>query len=127
MTSTNVELARRGYQAAMRGDLDAVREFLHPDVKWHGGDPSDPGACRHREEAIEFMRRALSRQPLGELVDVIDAGDRVVVVMRAAADSSDPSALSANLTTFRDGKAIEMVHYPDPEDALAAAAVQHPA
>ncbi|MCW2978799.1 MAG: hypothetical protein JWO14_526 [Solirubrobacterales bacterium] len=27
----------------------------------------------------------------------------------------------ANLTTFREGKAIEMVHYPNPEDAFAAA------
>jgi len=30
----------------------------------------------------------------------------------------------ANLTTFRDGKVIEMVHYPDLEDALAAAGVR---
>jgi hypothetical protein len=27
----------------------------------------------------------------------------------------------ANLTTFREGKAIEMVHFPNPDDALAAA------
>jgi ketosteroid isomerase-like protein len=64
---TNVEIARRGYQAVLSGDLDRVRQFLHPYVKWHGGDPSAP------------------------------------------------------LTTFREGKAIEMVHYPNVEDALAAA------
>jgi hypothetical protein len=34
--------------------------------------------------------------------------------------------LSANLTTTRDRKAIEMVHYPNPEDALAAAGVSAP-
>jgi ketosteroid isomerase-like protein len=33
------------------------------------------------------------------------------------------AALVANLTTFRDGRAVEMVHYPDPNDALAAAGV----
>jgi hypothetical protein len=27
----------------------------------------------------------------------------------------------ANLTTLREGKAIEMVHFPNPDDALAAA------
>jgi hypothetical protein len=32
-------------------------------------------------------------------------------------------SLRANLTTFRDGKAVEMVHYVNPEDALAAAGV----
>ena len=123
MTETNVELARRGYEAALRGDLDAIREFLAPDVKWHGGDPSAPGACHNREQALEFMRQARSRGRVGELVDVVDAGDKVVVIMRPPADNGAPAALSANVTTFRDGKAVEMVHYPNPEDALAAAGV----
>lgn len=123
MTDSNVELARRGYEAALRGDLDAVREFLDPDVRWHGGDPSAPGACHDRGQAIEFMRQALSRQPPGELVDVIGAGDQVVLIIRPTSDSGEPADLSANLTTFRNGKAIEMVHYPDPADALAAAGV----
>ncbi len=107
----------------LRGDIDAVRQFLDPDVTWHGGDPTDAGACHNRDEALAFMRRAQSRRPLGELVDVIDAGDKVVVIMRSAADGGGPADLNANLTTFRDGKAIEMVHYPDPAQALAAAGV----
>ncbi len=124
MSETNVELARRGYAAALRGDLDAMREFLDPDVKWHAGDPSAAGACRNREQAIEFMRRARGRRGIGELVDIIDAGDRVVVIMRPVSDSDETADLSANVTTFRHGKAIEMVHYPDPEDALAATGVK---
>jgi hypothetical protein len=28
--------------------------------------------------------------------------------------------LTANLTTFREGRAVEMVHYPNAADALAA-------
>lgn len=122
MTQSNVELVRRGYEAALHGDLDAIREFLHPEVKWHGGDPSAPGACQNREQALEFMRRARRRRSVGELVDIIDAGEKVVVIMRPPSQESEPAAtLSANLTTFRDGKAVEMVHYPNPEDALAAA------
>ena len=31
--------------------------------------------------------------------------------------------LTANITTFRDGRAVEIVHYPDPQDALAAASL----
>jgi hypothetical protein len=69
------------------------------------------------------MRRARSRQRIGELIDVVDAGDQVVVIIRASSDDSEPVTLSANLTTFRDGRAIEMVHYPNPEDALTAAGV----
>ena len=123
MTETNVELARRGFDAALSGDLDAIREFLDPDVKWHGGDPSAAGACHNREQALEFMRQSRSRSRLGELIDVVDAGDKVVVIMRPPSEAGEQAAPSANLTTFRDGKAIEMVHYPNPEDALTAAGV----
>ena len=123
MTASNVELARRGYGAALRGDLDAVREFLDPDVKWHGGDPTANGACRNRREALDFMRKARSGRRIGELVDVIDAGEKVVVIMQPPSGRGQQPTLTANVTTFRDGKAIEMVHYPSPEEALAAAGI----
>lgn len=123
MAETNVELARRGYEAVLRGDMEAIREFLDPDIKWHGGDPSAPGACRNRDQALRFMRNARSLRRVGELVDVIDAGDKVVVIMRPPSEDGEPGALSANVTTFRDGRAIEMVHFPNPEDARAAAGV----
>jgi ketosteroid isomerase-like protein len=126
VSKSNVELARRGYEAAQRGDLDTVREFLDPEVAWHGGDPSAQGACRNREQAIEFMRHALNHQLLGELVDIVDAGNQVVVIMRATSPNGEPAALVANLTTFRDGKAVEMRHFSDPADALAAAGVRQP-
>lgn len=117
MSQSNVEIARRRFEAVMRGELDAIGELLDPDVKWHGGDPSAEGACRNKEEALAFMRCTRSRNPMGELVDVIDAGDRVVVVIRPHKHAE----LRANLTTFRDGKVIEMVAYETPEDALTAA------
>ena len=121
MTESNVERARRGFEAALRGDFDAIRDLLDPDVRWHGGDPAAPGACQDRDQALAFMRRARARSRVGELVDVVEAGDRVVVIMCPRPVGAEPAALSANLTTFRDGKVIEMVHYPDPRDALAAA------
>jgi len=120
---TNADIARRGYEAVVRGDLEAVREFLDPEVKWHAGDPTATGACRNRQEALEFMRHARRSGRVGELVEVVDAGEKVVVIMRPPANDSEPPHLAANVTTFRDGRAVEIVHYPDPEDALAAAGV----
>ena len=111
---TNVERARRGYEAALHGDLDALRELLDPDVKWHGGDPSAPGACRNREQALAFVGRAVGSARLGELVDVRGAGDTVVVMLRRRSAGTTPGALVANLTTFRDGRVVEMVRYPRP-------------
>lgn len=122
MTESNVEKARRGYEAVMRGDLDAIGEILDPDVKWHGGNPSE--GCQNRTQTLAFMRKNWMRRggPPGELVELIDAGDKVVVIMRRISEGEEPE-LVANLTTFRDGKVIEMIHYPNPDDARAAAGV----
>ncbi len=99
----------------MRGDLDLIEDILDPDVKWHGGDPGS--GCQNREEALNFMRQALGSGIRAELVDAIDAGDQVIVVLKPAG-TAEPRA---NLTTFRDGKVVEMVAYESPEDASAAA------
>lgn len=120
MSDPYVELARRGYAAAVAGDLDAIAELLAEDVNWHGGDPDAPGTCHNRHQVLEFMHRARQSGRIGELVDVIDAGDRVVVIMRPISDSDEPLGLVANVTTFRAGKVVEMVHYPNPDDARAA-------
>lgn len=121
MSAENVELARRGYEAVLRGDLDQIAAVLAPDVRWHGGDPHAEGACRNSGEVLAFMRAARARGPLGELVEIVDAGDQVVVIMRPRDARGIPGQPVANLTTIRDGRVVEMVHYPDPADALAAA------
>jgi len=43
MSERNVDLARRGYEAALAGDLDVIAGLLDPDVSWHGGDPDSAG------------------------------------------------------------------------------------
>ena len=78
MTESNVEKARRGYEAVVRGDLEAIRDLLDPDVKWHGGDPMAEYACQNREQAIAFMRQARTRAAMGEPVELIlSSGDRL--------------------------------------------------
>ena len=85
------------------------------------GRPHRQGTCQNREQALRFMTRPERPRPVGELVDVIDAGDRVVVILRAPGPDPERRPLQANVTTFRDGKVVEMVHHDDPQDALAAA------
>ncbi len=55
------------------------------------------------------------------MLDARSAGEKVVVVIGPPSEDGEQAAPVANVTTFRDGRAVEMVHYPDPEDALAAA------
>jgi ketosteroid isomerase-like protein len=119
VAETNVDLVRRSFEAVLRGDLDPVGELLAPDVKWHGGDPTATGACRNRDQALAFMARARDRRASVELVDVLGFGDKVVLILGSA--GGEPAWTAANVTTFRDGKVVEIVNYPDPEDALAAA------
>ena len=117
VSDSNVELARRGYEAVVAGDLETLREFFADDVKWHGGDPSAAGACTNRAQTLEFIGQARANGRVGELVDVIGVGDQVVAVMRPPG----ADALRANLTRFRNGKVIEMIAFESPEAALAAA------
>ena len=105
----------------LAGDLNVIAGLLDPGVVWHGGDPTDPVACHSRHEALAFMRQARARGGIGELVDVIDAGDQVVVITRPPSAGGESAEPIANLSTFRDGKVIEMVHFPNPDDAIAAA------
>jgi ketosteroid isomerase-like protein len=115
----NVEIARRGWEAAQRGDLDVIAEVLDPDVKWHGGDPTAEGSCQNRGQALVWMRQAFRGRALPELVDVVGGGDKVAVIMARPSEDGG-TELVANVSIFRDGKVIEMVHYPDANDALAA-------
>jgi ketosteroid isomerase-like protein len=118
-----VELARTGYEALRRGDLSAITAMLDENVKWHMGDPMAEGACRNRTQALAWIRRPERGDP-GELVDVIDAGDRVVVITQPPQTDGEQEPLHAQITTFRAGKVVEMVGYPTVEDALAAAGVK---
>ena len=120
VSESNGELARRGYSAALDGDIDTLAALLDPEVKWHGGDPRAEGACHNRRQALGFVSRAIAAGRIGELVEVTEAGDQVLVVMRPRSAAGDLQRLTANLTTFRDGRVIEMVHYADPDAARAA-------
>ena len=119
MTATNVDIARAGFAAVAAGDLKAFAALLDDEVQWHGGDPEWEGACHNRGQALAFMRGAMARNDgrFPTLVDVVDAGDRVVVTPQHAGEA----APVANVVTFRDGKVISMIHFDDVDDARAAA------
>jgi ketosteroid isomerase-like protein len=35
MATDNVEIARRGYRAFEQGGVEAILEFLDPEIEWH--------------------------------------------------------------------------------------------
>jgi ketosteroid isomerase-like protein len=120
---TNVELVRRGWDAASRGDFEAVSEMLAPGVRWHGaGDAT--GGCQNRQETLEFMREAISRGIRVTLLEARDlgAGRVLALLQRNLPHEGDPSGQRpqphAEILTVRDGKIAEMVVYQSAEEAL---------
>jgi ketosteroid isomerase-like protein len=124
MTHGDVELLRRAWDAFARGDVEAVAQALDPQVRWYAtGDPAGEGSCQDRDQAVAFIRRALAEGLTAELLDVRDAGDRLVAVMHTHAPAAwgrgpDPHG---ELVTVRDARIVEMVIYPTVEAALTAA------
>jgi ketosteroid isomerase-like protein len=129
MSSGDVEVLRGAWDAFLRGDVEAATEALHPDVRWYAaGEPDGDGACHNRGQAATFLRRALDEGLTAELLDIRDAGDRLVAVMHTHAPpewnrSPEPHG---EVVTVRDGKVTEMVIYPSVGEALAAAGLETP-
>jgi ketosteroid isomerase-like protein len=125
MAEADVQLVRGAFDAFARCDVDAAAEALAPEVRWYAaGNPDGEGACHDRADAAAFLRRALAEGMTAELLDVRDAGDRLVAVIHTHAppewERSSPEP-HGELVTVRAGKVTEIVIYPTVEDALAAA------
>lgn len=129
MSNDNIELARRGHEALMRGDLDAFRKLLSPQMTWHWWEEG-PWDCESRDEAMAVIEERLSQNAIGELKEIIPLDDeRILVVTGLRADSEiQPTDLGlsedhdeiVNVLTFRDGKVIAMRDYRSKAEAVAA-------
>jgi ketosteroid isomerase-like protein len=121
--ASDVQLVRGAWDAFARGDIAAATAVLDPEVRWYAaGEPEGHGACHNRQQALAFIRRALADGLTAELLDVRDAGDRLVAVVHTHAPPEwEPSPEPhGELITVRDGKVTEMVVYPTIDNALAA-------
>jgi ketosteroid isomerase-like protein len=81
-SDTNVELVREAIAAFLRGDFDAARPVIHPDVVCHRAAPLPDPQTYHGQEGVLQMYADWTRDfdefemSTGEF---IGAGDRVVV------------------------------------------------
>jgi ketosteroid isomerase-like protein len=129
MSEQNVEIARSGYEALMRGDVDAVFELLAPDLSWQGWDPS-AGDCHSREDAMSVIKERLHERAIGQVEEIIDIDDeRIIVVTRGNPDFEQRYAelglpeghdQIASLVTIRDGKVVQMRDYKTKAEAVAS-------
>ena len=128
MSQENVEIARRGYEAFARRDLDAVFELFDPEIEAHD-PPEMPDAAIHRGH--DAVRRdweqtyELFEDFTIEVEETLDGGGDVVVFLRyrgrGSESGAEVEAFMAHVWTVRNGKAICLRQFLDRAQALEAA------
>ena len=131
MSEENVEVVRRvtdvmdaeGFEAALPVFLEAA----HPDVEWRE-DPAWPGSANYR--GIEQVRHVILDR-MGTLdfdqqtEDLIDAGDRVIVLVRwlgrGKASGAQGELSMAMVWTVREQAITSVEFFLDRAEALDAA------
>jgi len=129
MSQENVELLRRAFEHVER-TREILPELVVPDFVWdtttyRGG--VQPATCEGVDEANQWLAEWLDGFHAWsvEVLEIVDAGDHVVTVMRqrATAKHGGPEVemLLPQVWTFRDGLIARMEMYVDRAEALRAA------
>jgi ketosteroid isomerase-like protein len=114
---------------------DAFFEIVHPDVVWDIRDSASPlaGIYHGRAAVREFYRHwtGAFADWSYELEELIDAGDRVVALVRergrGRGSGVEVAMERANVWTFRDGMIVHFQSFGDRGSAFAAAGLAGPA
>ncbi len=128
MSQENVEAFKRFLDAYNRRDVEAMLEGLDPEVEYHAALPMLLGG-----EATVYRGHEGVRRLFGEIYDafdeihvwyseVRDLGDRVVAIghirMRGKGSGAETESPAAVVIDNRDGKAVRVQTYLDPQEAL---------
>ena len=124
---SNIEIIFADWLDAMRrGDLETMAGRLAPDVVHQGVSPKL--ICRNREQVIDTVGRRAGRVPPVEAIELIAAGDHVVMTVRGAGigppvddDEDEPCGQATVVYTLADGKIVRMHDYLRRAEALEAA------
>jgi ketosteroid isomerase-like protein len=127
MSQENVETVRAMYDAFNRGDAEAARAPLHPDVELHQeADTPDTGSYY----GLEAFRRGFARWLTAwegfrfDVEELIDAGDSVVMRVRlsgrAKASGVELEHRLYHVWDFEDGRGRRVRVLRDRTEALEA-------
>jgi ketosteroid isomerase-like protein len=132
MSNQNAELIRRAYHAYATGELEAMLEFVDPDLEWTYLDPTlqhaQPQVCHGRHELESVLRVWAEHGLRAELEEVAANGELVMVGVRTpGADAyyerhGDDRAYS--VFTVRDGRVIALRDCRDRQEALQLAGIR---
>jgi ketosteroid isomerase-like protein len=118
MAHPNADVYRRIYDAFVKQDVDAARDLLAPDVRWH-----EAGSTQTLEGKDAVLQRLGVGGDLTADVDVHDivAGDDHTVALITAhlrkPDGADISYRAVEVVHIEDGKVVERWSFMDAEPA----------
>ena len=132
MSQENVEIVRSGLEAFTQGNLEAVFAACDPGIELEVSDAyfDAPRTYRGHEGMRElFAAQAGVFNPFRlETEEFLDAGDRVVVMVRAGglARASGVEVLGrfGHLWTLRGSKIVHFKEFKDQNEALEAAGLR---
>jgi ketosteroid isomerase-like protein len=130
MSEENVEIFRRGAEAYNRRDVDALLKTLDPEVEWHsallipfGGAATVSRGYDGVRELLDEVDEALAEIHL-DYSEIRDLGDRIVGIGRIRTRGKQSGAVTelgfGTVTEMKNGKAIRIWTYLDPQEALEA-------
>lgn len=129
MTNGNALRVRQAYERYANGDLAPILDLVDPDLEWTFLDPSEadpvPRVCHGRNELKQALERQRAQGLHSALEDVIDAGDRVVIVTHTpgldAFRARKAGDRNVDVVTFRDDRIIALRACRTRAEALALA------
>jgi ketosteroid isomerase-like protein len=132
MPQENIEIVRRGFAAANRGDLERALEDWAPDAIWDWSNSRgfDAGVFRGHGEIRAFWERFLAAfdEIRLELDDLLEVEDDLLIVENTAyfrgRDGIEAQARSAWLVTIRNGEQTSLTLYQTKQEALEAAGLR---
>jgi ketosteroid isomerase-like protein len=130
MSQENVELARVGYEAFNRGDIDGLLAICTSDIEWQDSAAIDTSAVTGKDAVRGFFETVMEawEETRREPEKIVDLGeDRVLVLfaqsVRGKGSGVEVEVRAGDLLTFRQGRLARWIGYPDRAQALAAAGV----
>jgi hypothetical protein len=118
----NLEIARTGYEAFARGDLEAVSKIFADDIVWHSGGDNILSGDYEGKEAVFGFFGALMQETGGsysnDIHDMLANDDHGVALVNASATRGDKSFEGNIVHVFhmRDGKMTEFWSFPEDQD-----------
>ncbi len=128
MSQENVEIVRASYEAVNRGENDLAFSYAHPEIEFHTYALSpEAGVYRGKDEVRKYNDDLFGQfESLRvEVEELVDAGDRVVVVSTQHAipkggGEQEIHVHMAEVWTVRDGLLAERHSYSTKGEALEA-------